>query len=127
MALVLKRAGKLGDQTINRFAAQDEYSKIIAELSLLSTVKAEAIEPLISNPQPAGIIVVCKASRLKWPMTAMIIRNRPNCAPISKPELKEIFKTLSLSKAQRTIRFWEARSSAKNIGAPETAVATSDI
>jgi hypothetical protein len=60
----------------------------------------------------------------------MILRNRPNCTPLPKQELeqgKEAFETLSLSGAQRTIRFWSARSSAKKPDAPETRVAMSDI
>jgi uncharacterized protein (DUF2336 family) len=128
--LALNRAGKLGDQTINRFAIQGEYSNIIAALSQLSTVPIDAVEPLIGNPRPDGLIVACKASRLNWSTTVMILRNRPNCAPLSKQELEEgqeSFETLSLSAAQRTIRFWSARSSAKKADAPETSVAMSDI
>jgi uncharacterized protein (DUF2336 family) len=130
IVLALNRAGKLGDQTINRFAIQGEYSNIIAALSLLSTVPIEAVEPLIRNPRPDGLIVACKASRLNWSTTVMILRNRPNCAPLSKQELEEgqeSFETLSLSAAQRTIRFWSARSAAKKADAPETSVAMSDI
>jgi uncharacterized protein (DUF2336 family) len=130
IVLALNRAGKLGDQTINRFAIQGEYSNIIAARSLLSTVPIEAVEPLIRNPRPDGLIVACKASRLNWSTTVMILRNRPNCAPLSKQELEEgqeSFETLSLSAAQRTIRFWSARSAAKKADAPETSVAMSDI
>jgi uncharacterized protein (DUF2336 family) len=130
IVLALNRAGKLGDQTINRFAIQGEYLNVIAALSLLSTVKIEAVEPLINNPRPDGLIVACRASRLDWSTTVMILRNRPNCVPLTKQELeqgKEVFETLSLSAAQRTIRFWSARSSAKKPDVPETSVAMSDI
>jgi uncharacterized protein (DUF2336 family) len=130
IVLALNRAGKLGDQTINRFAIQGEYLNVIAALSLLSTVKIEAVEPLINNPRPDGLIVACRASRLDWSTTLMILRNRPNCVPLTKQELeqgKEVFETLSLSAAQRTIRFWSARSSAKKPDVPETSVAMSDI
>jgi uncharacterized protein (DUF2336 family) len=128
--LALNRAGKLGDQSINRFAIQGEYSNVIAALSLLSTVAIDAIEPLIGNPRPDGLIVACRASRLNWSTTMMILRNRPKCPPASKQDLeqsREAFEALSLSAAQRTIRFWSARSSAKKADAPETAVAMSDI
>jgi uncharacterized protein (DUF2336 family) len=128
MVIALNRAGKLGDQTINRFAAQEEYSNIVAALSLLSTVTIEAIEPLISYPRLDGLVVACKASRLNWSTTAMIIRNRPNCAPASTVELaraEEVFETLSLSAAQRTIQFWSDRSSAGNADVQEITVAIS--
>ena len=130
MVLALNRAGKLGDQTINRFAMQGEYIHIIAALSLLNSVKIEAIEPLIGNPRPDGLIVACKAARLNWSTTSMILRNRPHCRPLSKQDFengREVFEALSLSSAQRTIRFWSARGSARKADAPNTAVAISDI
>jgi uncharacterized protein (DUF2336 family) len=130
MVLALNRAGKLGDQTINRFATQGEYVNIVAALSLLTSVKTEAIEPLIANPRPDGLIVACKASRLNWSTTNMILRNRPHCRPLTRQELedgREVFEALSLSSAQRTIRFWSARGSARKADAPDTAVAISDI
>jgi hypothetical protein len=130
MVLALNRAGKLGDQTINRFATQGEYTHIVAALSLLTSVKTDAIEPLITNPRPDGLIVACKASRLNWSTTSMILRNRPQCRPLTKQEFengKEVFDALSLSSAQRTIRFWSARGSARKADAPNTAIAISDI
>jgi uncharacterized protein (DUF2336 family) len=130
MVLALNRAGKLGDQTINRFAMQGEYNHIVASLSLLNSVKIETIEPLITNPRPDGLIVACKASRLDWSTTNMILRNRPHCRPLTKQELengREVFDALSLSSAQRTIRFWSARGSARKADAPDTAIAISDI
>lgn len=111
MVLAMNRAGKLGDQTINRFAVQSEYVHVIAALSLLASVKIAEIEPLISDPRPDGLIVACKASRLNWSTTLMILRNRPKRAPLSKIELeqgKQTFESLSLSAAQRTIRFWSS-------------------
>jgi uncharacterized protein (DUF2336 family) len=130
MVIALNRAGKLGDQTINRFAMQGEYTHIIAALALLNSVKIEAIEPLITNPRPDGLIVACKASRLNWSTTSMILRNRPDCRSLTKQEFengKEVFDALSLSSAQRTIRFWSARGSARKADAPNTAIAISDI
>jgi Uncharacterised protein conserved in bacteria (DUF2336) len=111
MVLAMNRAGKLGDQTINRFAVQSEYTHVVAALSLLASVTIEVIEPLISDPRPDGLIVACKASRLNWSTTLMVLRNRPKRAPLSKVELeqgKKTFETLSLSAAQRTIKFWSS-------------------
>lgn len=130
MVIALNRAGRLGDQTINRFAIQGDYIHIVAALSLLTSVKTDAIEPLIENPRPDGLIVACKAARLNWSTTNMVLRNRPNCRPSTRQELdegKEVFDALSLSSAQRTIRFWSARGSARKADAPDTAVAVADI
>jgi uncharacterized protein (DUF2336 family) len=128
--VALNRAGKLGDQTINRFAVEERHVDIIAALALLATVEIKTIEPLLGNPQPDGLIVACKASRLDWSTTAMVLRCRPNCPPLAKPELKqarELFDSLSLSAAQNTIRFWSAQGSAGKAPVPETATAVPEI
>lgn len=117
--IALNRAGKLGDQTINRFAIQEEYGNIIAALSLLSTAPIEAIEPLISNERPDGLIVACKASRLNWSTTLMVLHNRPDCRPLSKQETEEVkavFEGLSLSSAQQTIKFWSTHAASVPAG-----------
>jgi hypothetical protein len=128
--VTLNRTGKLNDSTVNRFAVAREYTNVAAALSFLSTVKIEAIVPLISNDRLDGLIVACKAARLSWSTTTMVIRNRPGCAPASKQELEqaqEVFEALSLSAAQRTIRFWSARSAAKKDDRSDTAVAVFKI
>jgi len=114
--LALNRAGNLTDSTVNRFAIDGNYKNVTAALSLLSSVSIEAIEPLLRNSRTEGLIVACKAARLSWSTTSMIIRNRPSCPPPPKLELeqgRETFDTLSLSAAQRTIRFWSARTAGK--------------
>jgi hypothetical protein len=60
----------------------------------------------------------------------MVLRCRPNCPPLAKPELKqakELFDSLSLSAAQNTIRFWSAQGSAGKAPVPETAAAVPEI
>jgi uncharacterized protein (DUF2336 family) len=110
----LNRAGNLTDSTVNRFALEHNYRNVTAALSLLASVSIEAIEPLLANSRPEGLIVACKAAKLSWSTANMIVRNRPNCPPPTRLELeqgKEVFDSLSLSAAQRTIRFWSARAS----------------
>ena len=115
MVMAMNRAGRLGDQSINRFAVQGEYVHIVAALSLLASVKIDVIEPLIGVNHADGLMVACKASRLNWSTTVMVLRNRPNCPPLSKVELeqgKQTFESLSLSAAQRTIKFWSSANPA---------------
>jgi uncharacterized protein (DUF2336 family) len=104
----LNRAGKLNDSQVNRFAVRSEYTHVLAALSFMSEVKIEAIQPLIDSDRLYGLIVACKASRLSWPTTTMIIRNRPACLPATEHELEqgmEVYQGLALSVAQWTIRF----------------------
>ena len=112
----LNRMGKLNDQSVNRFAVQDEYNHVVAAISVLTDVAIPAVERLIANAQLDGLIVACKAARLNWATTTMIIHNRPGCAPASKQQLErgqEMFNALALSTAQQTIRIWSAEKPGK--------------
>ena len=112
----LNRKGKLNDQSVNRFAVQGEYANVVAALALLTTASIEAVKSLIGNVQLDGLIVACKAARLNWSTTTMIIYNRPGCASASKPQVeraRKMFETLPLSTAQRTIRIWSDEKSGR--------------
>jgi uncharacterized protein (DUF2336 family) len=112
----LNRAGKLNDSMVNRFAVRSEYINVVAALSFMSEVKIEAIEPLIKSDRLYGLIVACKAARLNWSTTRMIIHNRPGCPPVTQQALEqglEVFESLLLSVAQWTIRFGSDRLAAK--------------
>jgi uncharacterized protein (DUF2336 family) len=116
--LALNRAGKLNDSTVNRFAVRSEYTNVVAALSLKTDVKIEAIEPLLQSDRVYGLIVACKAARLSWSTTTMIIRNRPGCPPATEREIEqcvEVFEGLLLSVAQWTIRFGADRVAANKM------------
>jgi uncharacterized protein (DUF2336 family) len=128
--VALNRAGKLNDMLVNEFAVKGEYTNVVAALSFMSTVTVEAIEPLISGDRLDGLIVACKAARLSWSTTTMIIRNRPGCRPATKQEMEqglETFEALLLSAAQRTIRFWSVRVAAKKNDSSDTQVAVFEL
>jgi Uncharacterised protein conserved in bacteria (DUF2336) len=115
--VALNRAGKLNDSTFNRFAVRGEYTKAVAALSFKSEVNIETIHPLIDSDRLYGLIVACKAARLNWSTTTMIIRNRPACPAATTHEFEqclEVFQALSLSVAQWTIRYGADRIAAKS-------------
>lgn len=112
----LSRAGRLVDQTVKRFAIDGEFANVVAALALLSSVKIEAIVPLLNNARPDGLIVATRASRLDWSTTSMILRNRLPGSPPSEAELaagKAAFDSLPVSAAQRAIRFWAERTNTR--------------
>ena len=114
--VALNRTGKLNDSIVNRFAVRGEYAHVVAALALKADVKVEAIEPLLEPDRVYGLIVACKAARLSWSTTTMIVRNRPNCPPSTDRELEQcvvVFESLLLSVAQWTIRWGSDRILAK--------------
>jgi hypothetical protein len=115
-AVALNRAGKLNDQSVNRFAVKGEYINVVASLAFMTDLKAEAIEPLMESDRLYALIVACRAARLDWSTARQIVSNRPGCPPVTKRELeqgREIFDGLILSIAQYTIRFGSDRILAK--------------
>jgi hypothetical protein len=104
----LNRKGKLNDSTVNRFAVGRDYANVIAALAFLSGSSIEVIEPLIVSNNVEGLVVACKACRLSWATTTMIVKNRPGPPPISSEELakaQKTFESCPLSAAQRAVRF----------------------
>jgi uncharacterized protein (DUF2336 family) len=106
--LELNRKGKLNDSTVNRFAVCRDYTNVVAALAFLTGSPVEAIQPLVVSNNADGLVLACKASRLNWSTTTMVLKHRPVLAQISPEELdkaKKTFETFSLSAAQRTMRF----------------------
>jgi hypothetical protein len=123
--VVLNRTGKLNDSMVNRFAVRGEYTYVVAAIALKADAKVEAIEPLLQPDLVYGLIVACKAARLTWSTTTMIVRNRPNCPPSTDRELEQcvaVYETLLLSVAQWTIRWGSDRLLARK-SEPVAAVA----
>jgi uncharacterized protein (DUF2336 family) len=121
----LNRMGKLNDGAVNRFAVRGEYTNVVAALALKADVKPEAIEAMLDSDRLYGLIVACKAARLSWSTTTMIVRNRPGCPPPTQRELDQcvaIHESLLLSVAQWTIRFGSDRLLARKADpvAPQT-------
>jgi uncharacterized protein (DUF2336 family) len=104
----LNRTGKLRDSTVNRFAATKDFPALIAALALLSDVPVDTIEPLLDDDRLDDLLIACKASRLSWTTTLVILRCRPDCAPLPAEDIEELqsrFEKLVLSEAQWKIRF----------------------
>jgi uncharacterized protein (DUF2336 family) len=128
--IALNRAGRLNDSMVNRFAVRSEFINVVAALSFMAEVKIEAIEPLMKSDRLYGLIVACRAARLDWATTRMIIRNRPGCPMVTQQELEqglEVFQSMLLSVAQWTIRFGADRIAAKGNGRADQATGRASI
>lgn len=104
----LARQGKLKDSTVNRFAATREYLEVAAALTLLTGSSIDVIRAMIASEQIEGLVIACKAARLAWGTTNMIVKNRPGMPPVPDEEMdkaRKTFESVSLSAAQLTVRF----------------------
>jgi uncharacterized protein (DUF2336 family) len=99
---------KLNDSAINRFAVYGEYVEVTAALALLTGSPIEVIRTLLASDKVEGLALACKAARLDWRTAATIVKNRPGVPPVPAGEMekaKEVFESVSVSAAQRTVRF----------------------
>ena len=102
------RQGKLRDSTVNRAAASRDYVEVAAALAVLTGSPTNVIWALIAGEKIEGLVLACKAGRLSWGTTKMVVKNRPGLPPVPAEELakaQETFLSFSLSAAQRTVRF----------------------
>src|SRR5690242_3267476 len=108
----LRRAGKLNDSAVNRFAVRKQIAKLTVALAQAWEASVRSIERLLSNSSDVDqLVIACKAARLRWATTVSILNNREGCLPIEGDELNSLgglFESLSLSEAQRTVRFGPA-------------------
>jgi hypothetical protein len=119
--LALSVAGKLSDSAVHRLAVHRQRTHVVAALSLLADATIDTIEPLMEERDCCGLVVACRASRLNWQTTLTVINSRGHTPAPSQQELeqgRELFESLSLSVAQRTIRFGSVHEFAKP-GLPE--------
>ena len=104
----LARRGKLRDSTVNRAAASRDYVEVTAALAVLSGSPTNIVWALIASEKVEGLVLACKAARLSWGTTNMIVKNRPGLPPVPAAEMekaKETFQSFCLSAAQQTVRF----------------------
>jgi uncharacterized protein (DUF2336 family) len=105
----LRRTGKLNDSAINRFAVTQQVEQLTVALALASDAPLRQIERLLSHSGDVDrLVMACKASRLRWATTASILGNRAAGSVPSGEELEalnRLFESVSLSEAQRTVRF----------------------
>jgi hypothetical protein len=112
------------------FAHARRLGETVAALSALSGMPIDLVDRLMYDPGHYGIMMLCRASELDWATTHTVVSGR-RCpsGPLALPveEVYEEFQTLSVSSAQRLLRFWQVRQKtaapAENNGSAPTALA----
>ena len=98
----------------------------MAALSLLACVPIETIEQLMDESDCCGLVVACRASRLDCQTAKALIESRRGAPKLSQAQVeqsKQFFDSLSLSIAQRAIRYGSVRDVALKAGRIDDAFA----
>jgi uncharacterized protein (DUF2336 family) len=112
----INRNGKLTEALLIEFISAGRFEHVAATLALFCGSTANLIERLIKNVSHDGLIVACKASRLKWPTVRLLLTTRVSHHTLTEAELrdaKNAFLELSQDSAQRSMRFMQVHTAAK--------------
>ena len=115
----LNRKGKLNESMLAGFARDGKYEEMAATLALFCGVKTDLVGQLMKNVKHDSVVVACRAAKISWLTTNMIIQARFPHHSVPPHELdaaKDAFTRLTEASAQRSMRFMAAQESAKRTG-----------
>lgn len=97
---------------LREFAAARRMPETIVALSALCGVPIDLVDHLVNNTSHFGVMALCRAIGLDWPVVSTIMWARlasDESAPSDAAELGQQYHQLSVSSAQRILRFWQSR------------------
>ena len=112
----MKEMGQLDETAVMKFANAGQYEEMVVGLALLCGADLDLIEPLVRSAAYDGLLLVCKACEIHWPVFSAILANRFPGRRISGAELDKArtdFLKLSSAMAKRVFRFWLVRGTAQ--------------
>jgi hypothetical protein len=104
---------ELAKSKILEFADANRVAEMVAALSVLSGVPVDQIDRLLRTSNEFGIMVICKASALELDTAyAVAMACNGQLASADAHAFEDFgtqYEELSVSSAQRVIRFWQGR------------------
>lgn len=110
----LHQAGKLGEAELSAFAKAGQYDETVASLSALCKIPIEVVDRLMSGDRPDPVLIMCKAIGFSWSTVRPVMLVRPEAHAMSPKTIENAlanFDRLSLTTAERVLRFWQVRQS----------------
>jgi uncharacterized protein (DUF2336 family) len=105
------------------FANTNRLAETVAALSMLSAVPIDLVDRLMHDASYYGILILCKAVASDWAVARAVILTRrgPKGGPTLELEgVCEEYGKLSVSSAQRLLRFWQARQAMRGSVTPDS-------
>ena len=113
LVAAMQQRDKLNEAALLSFAESQKYEEMVAALAALTSAPLQIIAAVMRSSRHDGILVACKAVKLKWRTAEAILKYRFSHHKVSDVELvqaKADFIILSQIAAERTLRFWKARA-----------------
>jgi hypothetical protein len=108
---LLHNNGELDEVTLLGFANERKYEEVVVALAVLSETSIDIIKPLMKSPRVEGLLVSCRAARLRWPVVRVVLECRlmPALTREALAQTEIEFGKLTEQSAQRLLRFWKVR------------------
>ena len=107
----LNTQGGLNEAMLSNFATCGQRDEVIAALEVMTVSKFETVARIFDSPAYEAVLIPCVAAGLTWATThAILTMNHPDISGSDLANLEKAFANLSMRTAQRTLRFWQVRS-----------------
>ncbi len=120
--LDLKDKGVLNQATVAHLAKTDQYTDIIAALSILSGAPVQLLENLLQSEHREAWLIPCKVADFDWQTVRALLSCRAIGGAISEQTIEAThadYAKLSKAGAGRILRFWQVRqTTAKDTASP---------
>jgi uncharacterized protein (DUF2336 family) len=102
---------KLKETDIAEFAKSGKYEETIAALAILCAVPVEVVDRLMNGERADPVLILARASGFGWSTGKAILNARPGAkpSPHALDVARDNFERLTVSAAQRVVRFWQVR------------------
>src|SRR5262249_13632704 len=100
------------EPAVVEFARRGQYEETVAALAVLCGLPVEALDRLVSGERADPVLILCRASGFAWPTARAILQvchGGQRLSPQGLDRALDNFKRLSLTTAQRVLRFWQTR------------------
>jgi len=102
---------KLKETDIAEFAKSGKYEETIAALAILCAVPVEVVDRLMNGERADPVLILARASGFGWSTVKAILNARPGAkpSPHALDVARDNFERLTVTAAQRVVRFWQVR------------------
>ena len=115
IVLALMQAGRMNEAVLGAFARENKYEETVVAVAALSKVPIKIVDRLLAGERPDPVLILCKAADMSWPTVKSVMTS---CAQANSATVIGLdsalgnYERLSVSTAQRVVRFWQVKQNA---------------
>jgi uncharacterized protein (DUF2336 family) len=115
IVLALMQSGRMNEAVLCAFARENKYEETVVAVAALSKVPIKIVDRLLAGERPDPVLILCKAADMSWPTVKSVMTSCAKANGVSVIGIEGAlanYERLSVSTAQRVVRFWQVKQSA---------------